>query len=83
MTAVAPTASTYLTVWPDGSTRPTASNINAAAGRTVPNSVAALLGGRKFDVYNSAGTTSVMVDVDGVFDHFAYGYRASPAPTSS
>lgn len=74
VTAVAPTASTYLTVWPDGSTRPTASNINAAAGRTVPNSVAALLGGRKFDVYNSAGTTSVVVDVDGVFDHFAYGY---------
>ncbi len=80
VTAVAPTVSTYLTVWPDGSTRPTASNVNARAGQTAPNSVAALLGSGKFDIYNAAGTTNVVVDVDGLFDHFAYAYPGISGP---
>ncbi|WP_157545842.1 hypothetical protein [Hamadaea tsunoensis] len=80
VTAVAPTKATYLTVWPSGSPRPTASNVNPAAGKTVPNSVAALLGGGAVNVYNAAGTTNVVVDVDGVFDHFAYAYPGVSGP---
>jgi hypothetical protein len=68
VTAVTPTALTYLSVWPDGSAKPTSSNLNPAAGQTVPNAVYSLIGSNKaFDVYNNAGTTNLVVDVVGTF----------------
>ncbi|TMK89018.1 MAG: hypothetical protein E6G57_03710 [Actinobacteria bacterium] len=66
VTVTNPTASSYLTVSPTGSARPTASNLNFVAGETVPNMVVAKLGtGGQVDVYNSAGWTDVIFDVAG------------------
>lgn len=68
VTVTNPTAGGYLTVWPTGEPRPTASNLNFAPGQTVPNLVLAKLGaGGKVSIYNSAGTTDVIADVNGWF----------------
>ena len=39
VTVTDPTAGSYLTVWPQGSARPTASSVNWVAGQTIPNTV--------------------------------------------
>src|SRR6202140_1938283 len=44
VTATNVTAPTYITVWPDGTTRPVASNFNPAAGQTLPNRVIVKVG---------------------------------------
>jgi Protein of unknown function (DUF1501) len=61
-------APSYLTVWPTGSPRPNASNLNMVAGQTVPNLVLSKLGdGGKVSIFNANGTTNVLVDVLGWF----------------
>ncbi|MEH1166272.1 hypothetical protein V6V47_12880 [Micromonospora sp. CPCC 205539] len=71
VTAVLPTTSTYLTVWPAGwedVPRPTTSNLNANAGAVVSNAVQTMVGpGNMFNVFNAGGYTSVVVDVVGTF----------------
>lgn len=68
VTAVTPTASGYLTVWPAGSTRPPTSNVSFAAAQTVPNLVTVPLGADgSVDVYNHAGSTHLVVDVTGFY----------------
>src|SRR5262249_16092499 len=44
VTATGPTAPGYVTVYPTGSTRPTASNLNFLTGQTTPNLVIAKVG---------------------------------------
>lgn len=66
ITAVAPTAAGYLTVYPAGVARPTASNLNFVPNVTVPNLVSVRLGtGGDVNVFNFAGQTHVLVDVVG------------------
>ncbi|MFD0206559.1 MULTISPECIES: hypothetical protein [Saccharothrix] len=81
VTAVEPTAATYLTVWPagyTGITRPNTSNLNPAAGTVVPNAVQTMIGpDYGFHVYNNAGRSHVLVDVVGTF------YDASPSSGSA
>lgn len=68
VTAVNPTASTYLTLWPAGITQPTVSNLNPSVGQTVANAAIVGLGTNKaFSIYNNVGTTNVLVDVVGTF----------------
>lgn len=68
VTAVNPTASTYLTLWPAGIAQPTVSNLNPAAGQTVANAAIVGLGTNKaFSIYNAGGSTNVLVDVVGTF----------------
>jgi hypothetical protein len=68
ITATNTTAASYLTVYPAGSTRPLASNLNWVAGKTVPNLVEAPLGaGGAVTIYNGAGSTDVVADVEGYF----------------
>jgi hypothetical protein len=67
VTAVAPSAGGFLTVFPCGSERPNTSNVNFASGAVVPNSVIARVGeGGKVCVYSSADT-DVLVDVSASF----------------
>ena len=58
-----------VTVWPDGVTRPLASNVNYLAGQTVPNLVVATIGtDGKIDFYNnSAGTVHLIADLAGYY----------------
>jgi hypothetical protein len=68
VTVTAPTAGSYLTVWPAGATRPTASNLNFVTGQTVPNMVIAKVGASgQISLFNFAGATDVIVDVLGWF----------------
>jgi hypothetical protein len=72
ITAVAPTASTFLTVWPDnGTARPLVSTLNPKQGETVSNGTIAELGDtNQFLVYNSVGALNVVADMGGRFEYF-------------
>jgi len=62
------TGASYLTAWPDGANRPTASDLNWVAHQTVPNLVVVKLGANgKLDLYNAAGATDVILDVVGYY----------------
>jgi uncharacterized delta-60 repeat protein len=69
VTVTQTTASGFVTVYPDGVTPPTTSNLNFTAGRTVPNLVVAPVGADgKVDFLNgSAGTVQIIADVSGWF----------------
>jgi hypothetical protein len=62
------TAAGYLTVYPAGASRPSASNLNWTAGATVANRVLVPVGaGGQISLYNQNGSADVVVDVDGFF----------------
>jgi hypothetical protein len=66
LTAVDPTVAGYLTLWPAGTPRPTASNVNFIAGQNVPNLAIVRLGsGGGLSVYNELGSTQFIIDVMG------------------
>jgi plastocyanin len=68
VTVTGPTAGSYLSVYPGGGTRPTASNLNFTAGQTIPNLVVVQLGpGDTVTFYNSVGTVNVIADLVGSF----------------
>jgi len=67
VTAVQPTGSSYLTVFPDGDPRPTASDLNFASGQTIANLVVVPVVNGKVDFYNSTGSVQVLADLDGYF----------------
>ena len=70
VTAVNPTQDWgYLTIWPTGTTKPTASSLNFVAGETAANAVLTGVGsGGMISIYNDVGNTDVLVDVTGWFD---------------
>jgi len=67
VTATDTTASSFLTVWPDGTPRPLASDLNWVAGETVPNLTVVELHNSAFDVFNLAGLVDVVIDADGFY----------------
>ena len=68
VTAVNPTAAGFLTVFPAGTTMPTVSNLNFAAGTIVPNLVTVgLSASSAVSVYLNTGSTNVVVDVEGYY----------------
>ncbi|MEO6122080.1 MAG: DUF1501 domain-containing protein [Ilumatobacteraceae bacterium] len=68
VTVTEPTAAGFITAWPAGAPRPTASNLNFVAGQTVPNLVVAKLGaGGAVSLFNSGGSTHLVADVLGCF----------------
>jgi hypothetical protein len=61
----------YITLYPFGTTRPNASNLNFTTTQIVPNAfVAGLSADGKFDIYSSGGTDFI-VDVAGYFSNEA------------
>jgi hypothetical protein len=68
VTVTQPTQSSYVTVYPDGTSPPLASNLNFVAGETVPNLVAVKLGSDgRIAFFNRIGSTHLVVDVSGYF----------------
>jgi hypothetical protein len=66
VTVAGTTSGGYLTVWPTGEPQPLASNLNWRAGETVPNLVEVGVGtSGQVSFYNSAGSTDLIVDVEG------------------
>jgi hypothetical protein len=82
VTATNPTAASFLTAYPAGATKPSASNLNFVAGQTVSNRVVAKIGtGGKVKLYNNSGATHVVIDVSGWFtDSSAAGDPGSFVP---
>ncbi|GAA3435972.1 hypothetical protein GCM10018954_055810 [Kutzneria kofuensis] len=69
LTATDTTASTFVTAWPDGIPRPSASSLNLAPGQTRANLVTvALPASRKIDLYNHLGSVDLIADVSGYYD---------------
>ncbi|MGH9291178.1 MAG: Ig domain-containing protein, partial [Acidimicrobiales bacterium] len=67
LTVVGPAAAGYLTVWPDGAARPTASNVNYLTGQTVPNRIIVNIGSDgELDIYSLAAA-NVIVDISGYY----------------
>jgi hypothetical protein len=70
LTVTEPAAAGFVTAWPCGSTRPTASNLNFAADQTIANLVVVDVTGRSATgsvcLYSSA-TTNLIADVTGYF----------------
>jgi len=68
VTAVMPSASTYVTVYPSDQPCPTAANLNAVAGQVVPNMVLGRLGpDGSVAIFNYAGDVDIVADVMGYF----------------
>jgi uncharacterized protein (DUF1501 family) len=68
VTAVAPTIGTYVTVYPGGSDRPTASNLNVTGGQVIPNMVLARVGPNgTVMMFNNGGVVDLVADVVGYF----------------
>jgi hypothetical protein len=67
VTVTSPDIAGYITVYPDGVTRPATSNLNFLKDETIPNLVVAPVGSDgKVDFYNgSGGTVQIIADVSG------------------
>ncbi len=70
VTAVDPTAPTFLTIFPAGATQPLTSNLNPTPGQPpVPNAVTVdvnALG--QFNIFNKFGSVNVIVDIVGYYE---------------
>ena len=68
VTVDATTLSSFLTVFPAGATRPTASNLNWKPSTTIPNLVTVKIGaGGQVSVFNLTGNAHVIADVAGYY----------------
>ncbi|GAA2140686.1 hypothetical protein GCM10009760_24080 [Kitasatospora kazusensis] len=69
VTAVDPTNTGFLTVFPYGKARPTASNLNWTPGRTIPNLVTVPVVDGKVSLYvgGTPGQTSLIADLAGYY----------------
>jgi len=68
VTAVAPTANTFITVYPGGTDRPMASNLNVSGGQVIPNMVLARVGSDGTALlFNNGGVIDLVADVVGYF----------------
>jgi hypothetical protein len=66
--ATQPSAGSFMTLYPSGTARPNASNLNYSAGQTISNATVTRVGsGGRIQVYNNAGSTHAVVDLAGWF----------------
>ena len=80
LTVTRPTASSYLTVYPGGQPLPSTSSLNFLAGETRANRAIVPVGpDGTITIYNRAGTSHVVVDVNGWYT----GTGSSPAAPGS
>jgi len=69
VTVTNPTAGSFVEVWPTGTPRPNASNVNFGPGQTIANLVTVPVGAdSKVSFFNAAGATDVVADLVGWYD---------------
>ncbi|MEV4944985.1 FlgD immunoglobulin-like domain containing protein [Streptomyces sp. NPDC053755] len=78
VTATNPTAGTFVSVYPYGTTRTSASNLNITAGQTVPNLVVVPVKDGKVTFYNRNGSVDLIADVAGYHSLTGSGSRFEP-----
>ncbi|MBM0234038.1 hypothetical protein JNW91_20625 [Micromonospora sp. STR1_7] len=82
VTVTAPTAAGVLSVYPDGTPAPLASNLNFVARQTIPNLVVVPVVAGKVMIRNtSSGTTHVIADLAGYFGSAASGADQTYVPS--
>jgi hypothetical protein len=82
VTATGGTASSYLTAYPTGATRPVTSNQNWMPGETLASQVVSKVGtGGDVSLYNFAGNVNYVVDVDGYFAPPVSAVTVTAAPS--
>ncbi|MFI1282837.1 N-acetylmuramoyl-L-alanine amidase [Streptomyces sp. NPDC020858] len=67
VTATNPTGASFVSVFPSGSTRTSASNLNFTAGLTIPNLVVVPVVDGKVSFYNNSGSVDLIADITGYF----------------
>ncbi|MGW0466436.1 FlgD immunoglobulin-like domain containing protein [Streptomyces sp. NPDC003027] len=67
VTATNPTAASFVSVYPYGTQRTAASNLNFVAGQTVPNLVVVPVRNGRVTFYNRAGTVDLIADISGYY----------------
>jgi hypothetical protein len=77
VTGLNATAPTFVTVFPTDEALPVTSNLNLLPGQApTPNSVTTGLDGDgSFSLYNAFGTTDIIVDVNGYYEHHNHDDR--------
>ncbi len=83
VTAATSTADSYLTAWATGGSQPLASNLNFPAGKITPNRVIVPINPdtKQVSIYNFAGNTDVVVDLDGFYARHEDGSLYYPLVT--
>ncbi|WP_157535779.1 hypothetical protein [Kitasatospora mediocidica] len=83
ITVTNPTNSGFITAYPDGTARPTTSNVNFTAGQTVPNMAIVPVGADGYvDLYNSGlASVDLIADVTGYFTQSSASGYTSLTPT--
>ncbi|TCO60465.1 hypothetical protein [Actinocrispum wychmicini] len=80
LTGIGASVPTFVTAYPDGSTRPLASNLNIGPGQIVPNLVTVQVGSnRKVRLYNDSGRVDLIADLQGAYDSTGRGLAFVPA----
>jgi len=75
-------ANSFVTVWPAGQAKPTASSVNFAAGETTANAVIVAVGvNGRIAFANAVGATDVVVDIVGYFTPATGSRFFAVAPT--
>ncbi|MGW7435475.1 hypothetical protein ACWGIF_05390, partial [Streptomyces sp. NPDC054849] len=67
VTATNPTEASFVSVFPSGTTRTSASNLNFTAGLTIPNLVVVPVVDGKVSFYNNSGSVDLIADITGYF----------------
>jgi hypothetical protein len=81
VTAVGPSQGGYMTVFPTGTPRPTASTLNFGAGRNVSNLAQLLVGhAGKVRIYNDSESSDVVIDIAKASSRAG---SSTPAPSSA
>ncbi|MFE5808557.1 hypothetical protein [Streptomyces sp. NPDC056491] len=78
VTATGPTAGSFVSVYPNGTTRTSASNLNFTAGQTIPNLVVVPVVNGKVSFYNHAGSVDLIADVAGFYTTDGSGSSYKP-----
>ncbi|MFG2984187.1 peptidoglycan recognition protein [Streptomyces sp. NPDC048258] len=73
VTATNPTEPSFVSVYPSGTTRTSASNLNFTPGQTIPNLVVVPVVDGKVSFYNNQGTVDLIADVTGYFSDSTAG----------
>lgn len=84
VTGVEATAANFVTVWPAGTPRPTASNLNLVPGQALSNAVTVGLGtgsaARRISLFTNAGAVNLIADLAGYYRPGTTGAGFTPRP---
>ncbi len=79
VTAVTPSGDGFVTVYPCGSDRPTASNVNYTTGAVIPNAVVAKIGSAGKVCFFVSAATHLVIDANGYFPTTTTLFPLNPA----